>query len=187
MAMPALLPERSIWTVADLADLPSDGARYELLHGELIVASLPMPLHQRVVMKLASIFERAEAVGPGCTVLAPAEIHISTATMLEPDLAVYAGRNAAGVDWRTMPRPMLVVEVLSPSTRKHDRHRKRPEYLALGIPEVWTVDLDAREIERWTAASEFPSVERTDFDFALSSAHPLVRVAFDTVFGGLPS
>ena len=43
--------------------------------------------------------------------------------------------------------PLLVVEVLSPSTTRHDRGRKARRYAALGIPHYWIVDPDARRIE----------------------------------------
>ena len=41
-----------------------------------------------------------------------------------------------------------LVEVLSPSSSRHDRVRKRPLYQR-HVPEYWIVDLDARLIERW--------------------------------------
>lgn len=186
MAMRATLPERSVWTVDDLAELPPDGRRYELLHGELVVSALPMPPHQRVAMRLALVFERAGADAP-ISVLAPAEVHVSRTTVLSPDVAVYPVRDAVADDWRAMPTPALVIEILSPSTRKHDRHRKRPEYLGVGIPEVWTADTVARCIERWTAASEFPAVERADFDHRLTAAHPPVHISLQAIFGALPA
>lgn len=43
--------------------------------------------------------------------------------------------------------PVLVVEVLSPSTRSEDTMRKGPEYLAAGIGQYWVVDPDARAID----------------------------------------
>jgi len=43
--------------------------------------------------------------------------------------------------------PLLVIEVLSPSTREHDRSRKAKRYAALGVPHCWLVDPDARRIE----------------------------------------
>lgn len=182
MAMPATFPERSVWTADDIADLPPDGQRYELLHGELVVSAMPVPAHQTVALSLAVLFHNAAQALP-MTVIAPAELHVSRTTVLEPDVAVYPVRDAVRDDWRSMPKPALVIEVLSPSTLKHDRHRKRPEYLGFGVAEVWTVDLTDRCIERWTAASEFPTVERTDFDFALTPAHPPVRITLQTVFG----
>ena len=40
-------------------------------------------------------------------------------------------------------------EVLSPSTARADRHRKRLIYQDQRVPEYWVVDLDARLVERW--------------------------------------
>jgi Uma2 family endonuclease len=42
--------------------------------------------------------------------------------------------------------------VLSPSTARHDRVRKRALYRDEGVPEFWIVDLDARTFERSTPA-----------------------------------
>ena len=38
---------------------------------------------------------------------------------------------------------LLAVEVLSPSSSRHDRVRKRPHYQR-HVPDYWIVDLDAR-------------------------------------------
>jgi len=54
MAMPVLsgIPERTLWTIADLEQLPDDGNRYEILHGELLVTPLPSAGHQGVAPRL---------------------------------------------------------------------------------------------------------------------------------------
>ncbi len=64
-------------------------------------------------------------------------------------------------DWRQLAPPALVIEILSPSTRNTDRHRKRPAYLAHGVCDVWLVDIDTHTVERWTAQSEFPQLHTT--------------------------
>jgi Uma2 family endonuclease len=43
--------------------------------------------------------------------------------------------------------PVLVVEVLSPSTRSEDLLRKGPEYAAAGIGQYWVVDPEAGSLE----------------------------------------
>jgi Uma2 family endonuclease len=43
--------------------------------------------------------------------------------------------------------PLLVVEVLSPSTVRRDRDRKTGIYLRAGVREVWLVDPDAGTVE----------------------------------------
>jgi Uncharacterized protein conserved in cyanobacteria len=44
---------------------------------------------------------------------------------------------------------LLVVEVLSPSTARADRPRKRLIYQDQGVPEYWIIDPAARLVERW--------------------------------------
>jgi Uma2 family endonuclease len=43
--------------------------------------------------------------------------------------------------------PDLVVEILSPGTRRRDLTTKRELYAQSGVPEYWTVDPDARSVE----------------------------------------
>jgi Uma2 family endonuclease len=55
-------------------------------------------------------------------------------------------------------RLLLAVEVLSPSTARADRVRKRALYRDEGVPEYWMVDLDARTFERTKPADDRPEV-----------------------------
>jgi Uma2 family endonuclease len=61
-------------------------------------------------------------------------------------------------DWAAFPDPILVIEILSPSTARYDRITKRRRFQRSGIPEYWIVDLDARAIERWRPADERPEI-----------------------------
>ena len=51
----------------------------------------------------------------------------------------------------------LAIEVLSPSSSRYDRVRKRPLYQR-HVPDYWIVDLDARLIERWASGDDRPEV-----------------------------
>jgi Uma2 family endonuclease len=154
------VPKRELWTVDDVWALPSRaGYRYEALHGELLVTAFPSAPHQRIATELSWLLTAWSRARRGFVVHAPGGVFISNTTWLEPDVAVYPiARDDAAEDYRTFPPPVLAVEVLSPSTRKRDRHRKRPAYLAHGVGEVWIVDHERRQIEQWTSASEFPVV-----------------------------
>ena len=44
------------------------------------------------------------------------------------------------------PTPILVVEVLSPATRRPDQMQKRELYLDAGVGEYWIVDGERREV-----------------------------------------
>jgi hypothetical protein len=52
-------------------------------------------------------------------------------------------------EWSEIGVPVLAIEFLSPSTASRDRGAKRRIYQRAGVAEYWTVDLDARLVERW--------------------------------------
>jgi Uma2 family endonuclease len=84
-----------------------------------------------------------------------------------------------------MQPPALIIEILSPSTTKRDRHRKRPAYLAHGVREVWLIDLDARPVEQWTAASEFPQRYTTNMTWSPIEQVPALTIDLALLFTGL--
>lgn len=185
MAMPRLqsFPERSVWTAADLEQLPDDGNRYEVLHGELLVTPQPTTVHQGVAVRVTVMLSNWCRARSGWSVRAPGAVSISESTWLEPDVVLYPVDEYARTPWRDMPAPALVIEVLSPSTRKRDRHRKRPAYLAHGVREVWIIDEDARTLERWTKASEFPETCRDSFVWMLDGREPGLEISWAELFG----
>jgi Uma2 family endonuclease len=69
-------------------------------------------------------------------------------------------------------RPDLVVEVISPASRRHDRVTKLQWYASIGVPEYWIVDPDARTLERLTLTGEhylIAEVAAEDTDFCPAS------------------
>jgi len=188
MAMPALsgIPERTLWTIADLEQLPDDGNRYEILHGELLVTPLPSAGHQGVAARIFLPLATWCRAHTGWRFLTPGGVYSSETTWLQPDIAIYPSPEYLNLPWRNMPAPVLVVEALSPSTRKRDRHRKRPAYLTHGVGEVWLVNEEARTIERWTAASEFPETNHGSITWSPSADLPPLVVTEAELFGPQP-
>lgn len=62
----------------------------------------------------------------------------------EPDLFVRSQGPRIGNDWQKAPLPILLVEVLSPSTRRRDFNQKRSFYGDIGIPDYWNIDPEER-------------------------------------------
>ena len=60
----AALPYSRALTVDDLAALPDDGHRYELLDGSLVVTPAPHGRHQIAVIRLLHAFAAAATEGP---------------------------------------------------------------------------------------------------------------------------
>jgi Uma2 family endonuclease len=140
------LPHGRPLTAADLATMPDDGHRYELIDGALIVTPSPAVPHQRVVGNLYVLLRGAcpEAFE---VMLAPLDVTVSEITVLQPDLLVaprptLAGRKMDGL-------PVLAVEVLSPSTRLIDLNLKRAAFERAGVASYWVVDPDRRSLTAW--------------------------------------
>lgn len=147
------------WTAEMVRALPSDGNRYELVSGQLLVTPAPAPRHQAAA---AALYDR---LAPflrdnrlGTIWWSPADISLGEDEVLQPDLFVF--RTSAGGpprSWDEITALMLAIEILSPGTERHDRTVKRRRYQQAGTPEYWVVDLDRAAIERWrpdTAAAE---------------------------------
>ncbi|RAY11295.1 Uma2 family endonuclease [Actinomadura craniellae] len=143
MALP--LPSGDTWTRADYAALPEDlPVRVSLIHGELIVRPRPHPIHQRIARRLATRIEEAALdtwqVDTDVDVLVdddevePVEI--------APDIVVYSTEH--DVYERPIPAALvtLVVEVVSPSTKRKDRRVRPVLYAEAGIRHYWQVETD---------------------------------------------
>lgn len=159
MGMPALDLARR-WTRAEVLALPDDGNRYELVDGELLVSGTPRPAHQRAVQELNRILHPyVKEHRLGMLMALPADLDLSSDQIVQPDLwvaAVPAGRRIE--TWEEVGIPFLVVEVLSPSTARFDRVKKRMRYQRSGVATYWIVDLDARIVEVWTPDAERPEI-----------------------------
>ena len=133
------------YTVDDLDRFPEDGNRYELLDGVLLVTPAPRAVHQIVVNRIQH--RLTEAVGSAAHVVGPGAISVPPRTQLQPDILVYPSRFSPTTDWAKVDEHWLAVEVLSRSSRMYDREFKRDAYFALGVREVWLVDIEEKNVE----------------------------------------
>jgi Uma2 family endonuclease len=141
--------------------LPDDGNRYETVHGELLVTPAPRHWHQEVLSRLFVRLHAYVATYPKAHLFqSPADISWGPDILVQPDLFVADLEEARTLDWAKVQTLLLAVEVLSPSTERHDRFTKRRLYQEVGIPQYWIVDPDRHVVEVWKPESQFPTVER---------------------------
>jgi Uma2 family endonuclease len=95
------------FTVAELDRMPSDGHRYELMDGVLVVGPRPPTVHLAVAGRLAGAL--GNACPEGLCVLAEPAVQLDPATELDPDLVVVHLDEVGGAKLTTPP--LLVVEV----------------------------------------------------------------------------
>ena len=166
-----------MWTVDAVRALPDDGRRYELIdamlhangvaipNGDLAgldpaMTPSPTPLHQLRAFALARILaDYVDRERCGSVMLSPADLELAPGTIVQPDVFVTPPPGEGAIlSWAQIASVLLAVEVLSPSTARTDRIRKRSYYQRAGVPEYWIVDNDAQAIERWRPGDERPEI-----------------------------
>jgi Uma2 family endonuclease len=179
MGMPAANARQ--WTyeeVLALIDEQEDRSiRYEFADGELLVTPAPGGYHQRIILALYDLlvpYVRAHQIGE--LRLGPSPVSLVKRTIFQPDLflvpSVDGKRPRADV---SVTSSLLVVEVLSEGSRRHDRLTKRHYYQLAGVPEYWILDQDAQVVERWTPSDDRPDVLDAELRWhPVSSIEPLV-------------
>ena len=162
MAMPAETGRR--WTAREVRELidaaPLATPRYELVDGELLVTPGPSPWHQRAVVELVVPLNAYLQLEPlGYVLTSPSDVELEPEFVTQPDVYVVPTHEWRRLshDDRVVRALLLATEILSPSSSRHDRVRKRPLYQR-HVPNYWIVDLDARVIERWTPDEERPEL-----------------------------
>ncbi|MFQ5845668.1 MAG: Uma2 family endonuclease, partial [Planctomycetota bacterium] len=132
------------YTRADYLSLP-EGFPAELIDGMLVKEPSPAAWHQEIVGRLHWILRGA--LGPGRVLFSPIDLFVDEFNVLQPDLVVLPEDPRIGPDTPQIPVPLVVIEVLSPSTARRDRRTKTRIYLRAGVKEVWLVDPGARRAE----------------------------------------
>ena len=130
------------YTADDLALIPDDEKRYEVLGGELVVSPSPSEKHQRVVTNMTavirSVLSRSQS---GLVYVAPFDVHLGDYDILQPDIVVVLREHASIIKPNGIfGVPDMVVEVVSPTSIGIDRIRKAATYAAHGVTEYWIVD-----------------------------------------------
>jgi Uma2 family endonuclease len=125
--------------------------RYELVDGELLVTPAPNGRHQRIVGQLHLLVHPYVVRNSlGEIRMGPGEVKLAPETRFERDVFVIpavGGRRPRAND--PVTRMLLAVEVLSPSSSRHDRITQRRFFQRHGVPEYWVVDGEAEAFEIW--------------------------------------
>ena len=122
-----------------------EGFPAQLVEGHLVREPAPLFGHQRMAGDIHALARRL--VGPRRCAMAPVDIVVDALNVYQPDVVVFHEPVQDDAKAEDLPVPLLVVEVLSPSTAWRDREVKRIRLLEAGIAEVWLVDRETRTID----------------------------------------
>jgi len=109
-----------------------EGARYELVAGEVVSMAPERAAHARLKAEVWLALRQAiRSAGLECEALPDGlTVEIDEYTAYEPDAVVHRGARLAD-DALLVPEPVIVVEVLSPTTKAHDAGAKLAGYFRL--------------------------------------------------------
>lgn len=153
----ALPNEVESYTLADALTWDEQG-RMELIHGTPVMMAPPTRAHQRAV----SEFNRQLGnylQDKRCEVYpAPFAVRLfeqtgdrpeDVDTLVEPDISVICDLGKLD-DMGCKGAPDLIIEILSPSTQRHDRMVKFQLYQQAGVREYWIADCANQGVQVFT-------------------------------------
>jgi Uma2 family endonuclease len=140
-AMTFLDRERALAEVSD-----DDSRRFELYRGEEVVSPSPTTRHQMVSDN--TYFVIRTFITPrklGRLFTAPTDVKLSAYDVVVPDLCFVSRERSSIIGAKAIEgAPDLVVEIISPSSRRMDRVRKLALYATSGVRDYWLIDVEAR-------------------------------------------
>ena len=117
---------------------------YEMLDGDIFPVPFPAVKHQSVALKVASaLLQHVGTHKLGRVLPAPCSVILSPKVVMNPDiLFIKNGRRGLIGETGLRGAPDLVIEILSPVTRKRDLEIKKKIYSRFEVQEYWVVDPD---------------------------------------------
>jgi Uma2 family endonuclease len=152
--MTAALKLPDNWELRKQLDGLPDNITGEVIAGTLYTMGRPRPSHAMIERNIGADLGRGSLGGPpppaGWVVLPEVEILFATGESVIPDLCGWRLERVAGDELDQNPVlvvPDWICEILSSSTRRKDLGPKRALYAAQGVPHLWIVDPDTRQLE----------------------------------------
>lgn len=174
-------------TYDDFLLFPDDGLRHELINGVHYVSASPNTQHQRLVgrlhLHLANYVRQNPSIGE--VILGPFDIVLSPFDVVEPDLLFVADHQRGIItDKNASGPPALVIEVLSPSTRRRDEGLKHRLFDETQVQEYWIVDptCDAVKVHRRDQSGRLRLIARLGDDQLNTPLLPGFGVSLSELF-----
>ena len=181
------------YTLEDYLLLPED-RRVELIDGVFYDMASPTTIHQSIAGFLYTKFLDyvMKNKGPCYPFIAPVDVQLDCddKTVIQPDVLIVCDRSKYR-NGRVFGAPDLVVEVLSPSSKKKDMQIKLSKYYDAGVREYWIVDPEKKILVQYDMEHmELPSVYNAESTIPVliwNGEYSTVIVPFSTETCGVAS
>nr|WP_205862659.1 Uma2 family endonuclease [Planosporangium thailandense] len=159
-------------TIEDVLALPDDAPRVELVDGVMVVVPSPTVGHQGIANLLwAWLHAHCPAHLTAGTALGVA---VGANSTCEPDVLLFSPEVSQDNHYLMPHQVMLVVEVVSPSTRRRDRLEKPAVYADAGIPYFWRVEQNPVQVHAYKLTDGIYKEQATSADeFVVAEPFPI--------------
>jgi Uma2 family endonuclease len=162
-------------------------ARYELIDGFPVAMAPPAEAHRILALRLGSRIDAALASRRPCNAqIEPGVARPDRAdSYYVPDIAVTCEPNEPGR--QAMVDPILIVEILSPSTERSDRRLKMPAYQTIdSVREIVLIDADSHHAELYRRDNNHWGIELVrGADATLFLASVELRISMSELYEGI--
>jgi Uma2 family endonuclease len=135
--------------VDEYLELPEDGNRYQMINGVILMSPRAVPIHQVVAAEVVfqlQCFLRAHQIGK---VFPEIDVVLDSSPrgglIYSPDAIFVRNERLPRKNKAMVGPPDLVMEVISPGSRRMDTKTKRDDYERCGVLEYWLIDSDRQE------------------------------------------
>lgn len=154
--------------------------RYEYAGGVARMMTGASPAHVTITMSITFALRQALR-GTGCRPFANDAKVVAAGSVRHPDVAVTCEKVTGSDD--VVPDPILIFEMLSPSTEREDRGRKKFDYFATpSIRQYAIVEQDARRIDLYTRAANGWTNQIIEGDATLKLSSIGVEILLDAIY-----
>lgn len=158
------------WTSADLALMPDDGTRYEIIDGELHMSKQPRVGHQGACFMVCFELEQWNRSAKWGRVIPAPGLIFGDDDDVSPDAVLISNERyaiALGTDGKLHSAPESVIEVLSPGStnERRDREAKLDLYSRRGVTEYWILNWRNHQIEVYRR-------DRDGLEYAMTLSDP---------------
>lgn len=131
-----------------------EGTHVQLIENNLVMSPAPAYIHQRVLMKIISRllpFVMEQKLGE--VLVAPVDVYLDDRNAFQPDIVFIGNERKSIIEEDGLHgAPELVIEILSPKSRKYDLGEKKDVYERSDVLEYWAVEPTTLAVRGWHLA-----------------------------------
>jgi Uma2 family endonuclease len=154
--------------------------RYEYAGGVVTMVTGASLVHVTITMNIAFAL-RQSLRGSGCRPFTNDAKVLAGGSVRYPDITVTC--TPCGGKDDIVPDPIVVIEVISPSTEREDRGRKKFDYFATpSIQQYAIIEQDARRVDLYTRSGDRWTDEIVEGGAALTLSSIGVEITLDAIY-----